>query len=82
MANSDEVRQAYGLDEISNPVCAGYFEMYEEIDEKVIVPVHLDRRDLIGPEAAHLNIAGISGLATKTSYVTFLVKTFKTIIPK
>ena len=50
--------------------------MYEEIDEKekVIVPVHLDRRDLIGPDAAHMNIAGISGLATKTSYVTFLIK--------
>ena len=50
--------------------------MYEEIDEneKVIVPVNLDRRNLIGPEAAHLNIAGISGLATKTSYVTFLIK--------
>ncbi len=30
-------------------------------------PVYLDAEFLLGPEAAHLNINGVSGLATKTS---------------
>jgi hypothetical protein len=36
-------------------------------------PVFLDADFLLGPEAAHLNISGISGLATKTSAVEFLL---------
>jgi len=36
-------------------------------------PVYLDADFLLGPEAAHLNISGISGLATKTSAVEFLL---------
>jgi hypothetical protein len=36
-------------------------------------PVQLDADFLLGPEAAHLNISGISGLATKTSAVEFLL---------
>ncbi|HWH03417.1 MAG TPA: hypothetical protein VN674_07015 [Gemmatimonadales bacterium] len=36
-------------------------------------PVYLDSDFLLGPEAAHLNISGISGLATKTSAVEFLI---------
>ena len=33
-------------------------------------PVYLDADFLLGPEAAHLNITGVSGLATKTSAVS------------
>jgi len=36
-------------------------------------PVFLDADFLLGPEAAHLNISGVSGLATKTSAVEFLL---------
>ncbi|MDW8122434.1 MAG: hypothetical protein RMK62_08985 [Armatimonadota bacterium] len=36
--------------------------------------VYLDSRYLLGPEGAHLNITGISGLATKTSYAMFLLQ--------
>ncbi|MBL0180089.1 MAG: hypothetical protein IPP98_13355 [Gemmatimonadetes bacterium] len=36
-------------------------------------PVFLDADFLLGPEAAHLNITGVSGLATKTSAVNFLL---------
>lgn len=36
-------------------------------------PVYLDADFLLGPEAAHLNITGVSGLATKTSLVEFLI---------
>ncbi|MBI4419486.1 MAG: ATP-binding protein, partial [Gemmatimonadetes bacterium] len=36
-------------------------------------PVYVDAEFLLGPESAHLNITGISGLATKTSAVEFLL---------
>lgn len=36
-------------------------------------PIYLDAEFLLGPEAAHLNITGISGLATKTSAVEWLL---------
>jgi hypothetical protein len=35
---------------------------------------YLDSRYLLGPESAHVNITGISGLATKTSYAMFLIQ--------
>lgn len=35
---------------------------------------YLDADYVLGPEAAHVNVSGISGLATKTSYVTFLIQ--------
>ncbi|HUH13948.1 MAG TPA: hypothetical protein VMK65_12615, partial [Longimicrobiales bacterium] len=37
-------------------------------------PVYLDAEFLLGPEAAHLNITGVSGLATKTSLILFLLR--------
>ena len=37
-------------------------------------PVYLDSDFLLGPESAHLNISGVSGLATKTSAVLFLLQ--------
>jgi hypothetical protein len=36
-------------------------------------PIYLDADFLLGPEAAHLNITGVSGLATKTSAVEFFL---------
>lgn len=36
-------------------------------------PVQLDADFLLGPEAAHLSISGVSGLATKTSAVEWLL---------
>ena len=47
--------------------------MYNKKD-KITLPVKMDLRFLIGPEGAHLNISGISGLAAKTSYAMFLLK--------
>jgi hypothetical protein len=37
--------------------------------------IYLDADFLLGPEAAHLNITGVSGLATKTSAVEWLLAT-------
>jgi uncharacterized protein len=45
-------------------------------------PVWLDADFLLGPEAAHLNITGVSGLATKTSAVLFLLQSiFERLAP-
>lgn len=38
-------------------------------------PISIDADFLLGPEAAHLNITGVSGLATKTSAVEFFLTT-------
>lgn len=36
------------------------------------MPVYAHAEFLLGPEAAHLNISGVSGMATKSSYAIFL----------
>ncbi|MFH0703008.1 MAG: ATP-binding protein [bacterium] len=36
-------------------------------------PIYLDSKFLLGPEAAHLNVTGVSGLATKTSIIEFIL---------
>ena len=45
-------------------------------------PVYLDAEFLLGPEAAHLNITGVSGLATKTSAVEWLLSSIFAHFPE
>lgn len=73
LAEEEEIAEALGLNKVKNPVTCGYLEMYNNKD-KITLPVKMDSRFLIGPEGAHLNISGISGLAAKTSYAMFLLK--------
>jgi len=77
-------------DEAGIHVALGIDKMLEyerEYREKVTIPagvirmsngtrvrVYLDKRYVLGPEGAHVNVAGISGLATKTSYAMFLIQ--------
>ena len=69
-----DIQEALGLNDIKNPVVCGYLEMYSGVeDAKIDLPVYVNSDFLIGPEGAHLNISGISGLATKTSYAMFLL---------
>lgn len=76
LATRDEVSAALGLNHIRNPVPCGYLEMYQGAseNERVRLCVNVDANFLLGPEGAHLNISGISGLAAKTSYAMFLMK--------
>ena len=67
LADKNEVAKALGLDDVKNPLICGYLEMYSEESDRVTLPVNMDSRFLIGPEGAHMNISGISGLAAKTS---------------
>ena len=45
-------------------------------------PIYLDADFLIGPEAAHLNITGVSGLATKTSAIEWIMGSIFTHFPE
>lgn len=78
LATENEIKIALGLDQVKNPIPAGYIKMYEGKNEQVL-PVHFNSHFLIGPEGAHLNISGISGLASKTSYAMFLMKSIQDV---
>lgn len=75
LASKEEVSEALGLDKVKNALPCGYIQMYSKNkNEQVRLPVNFNGKFLIGPEGAHLNISGISGLAAKTSYAMFLLK--------
>jgi len=77
LATAEEITQALGLDRIQNPLVCGSLRMYEGTSDEVTLPVHLNSKFILGPEGAHLNISGISGLAAKTSYAMFLMKSIQ-----
>lgn len=79
LASEGEVEEALGLKNIQNPLVCGYLEMYETVEnaDKVRLPVRINSRFLLGSDGAHLNISGISGLAAKTSYAMFLLKSIQ-----
>ena len=74
LSTADEITRALGLANVKNPLVCGALKMYENTSKELTLPVHLNADFLIGPEGAHLNISGISGLAAKTSYAMFLMK--------
>lgn len=43
-----------------------------------VAPISVDEDFLVGPEGAHLNVSGISGLASKTSAIQFATKSLLT----
>lgn len=73
LASKEEIMEALGLHDVKNPLPCGLIEMYDG-DDKVVIPVDINAHFLIGPDGTHLNISGISGLASKTSYAMFLMK--------
>jgi hypothetical protein len=73
-ANSDAIRQALGYDRIlGTGIPAGLIRQ----SNGQTIPVFLDSDYIIGPEGAHANVSGISGLATKTSYLMFLLHSMR-----
>lgn len=70
-ATADEICKAYGSDIPEKyQILAGFTY---DAEEKEPVPITLDARYVLGYEAAHVNISGASGVATKTSYALFLL---------
>ncbi len=73
-ADEEGIREALGLTHMEQPIPAGYMSCSGSgIDVRVDVDGHF----LLGPEGAHLNISGMSGLATKTSYAMFLLQSIQ-----
>lgn len=77
LASASEITLALGLDKIQNPLVCGSLKMYEGTPDEITLPVNLNSKFILGPEGAHLNISGISGLASKTSYAMFLMKSIQ-----
>lgn len=72
-ADIDGIKDALGLRAFKQPVPAGYIR----ISNGTEIPIEFEASYLLGPEGAHLNITGISGLATKTSYAIFLMNSIQ-----
>lgn len=77
LSTPEQITFALGLDKIENPLVCGSLKMYEGTEDEVTLPVNLNAKFLLGSEGAHLNISGISGLASKTSYAMFLMKSIQ-----
>jgi hypothetical protein len=71
-ADEAGIHRALGIDEMREDrrVPAGLIEM----SNGTRAVAYVDLAYVLGPEAAHVNISGISGLATKTSYAMFLIQ--------
>ncbi len=71
------IRYAYGIVEATGlPIFTGAeipIGVFENGDGTVAA-VAVDEDFVLGPEGAHLNVSGISGLASKTSAVQFVLK--------
>ncbi len=72
-ADVEGIKDALGLRGFKQPIPAGYICTSNGEE----VPIEFEVDYLLGPEGAHLNIAGISGLATKTSYAMFLMNSIQ-----
>lgn len=70
------IQYAYGIvDEQGKSIFKGAaipIGIFENGDG-TIAPVSVDEDFLVGPEGAHLNVSGISGLAAKTSAIEFVL---------
>ncbi len=71
-ADESGIHAALGIDTMENVnrIPAGLIKMSNDVE----AVVYLDKSYVVGPESAHVNISGISGLATKTSYAMFLLQ--------
>lgn len=71
-ASPEGIERALGIDamEKANRIPAGLISM----SNGASTVAYIDRRYVLGPDGAHVNISGISGLATKTSYAMFLIQ--------
>src|SRR6266568_1538529 len=78
-ADTKDIATALGVDQIKGlAIPAGIIHQSNGTD----APVPLDSDYLLGPEGAHVNASGISGLATKTSYLMFLMSSVRQLLKK
>jgi uncharacterized protein len=72
-ASRPGIEYALGMDQYMGQDKGIPIGVFENGDGEM-TPLQIDESFLLGPEGAHLNISGISGLATKTSMVEFAIK--------
>ena len=79
-ADEEGIQIALGIDamEAKDRIPAGLIKM----SNGTAAVAYIDRRYVLGPESAHVNITGISGLATKTSYAIFLIQSILQRLPE
>jgi len=70
LALPEEIREAYNMDKIEDPIVCGIVQ--NGPNPEMSLPVVISEKYVTGPEGAHINISGASGLATKTSAAIFL----------
>lgn len=70
--DKEGIEIALGIDSMTEEdrIAAGQIKLSNDTE----AIAYIDKKFTIGPEAAHINISGISGLATKTSYAMFLIQ--------
>ena len=79
VSNEDEIIMGLNAGRpIQSPIPGGL--IVRSIGDPILVS--FDEEYLLGPQSAHMNISGISGLATKTSYMMFLVYLINRLRPK
>jgi hypothetical protein len=81
-ADPQGIQEALGIDALirerpQDAIPAGLVKMSNGAE----TVAYLDGRYVLGPESAHINITGISGLATKTSYAMFLIQSILQTAP-
>lgn len=71
-ASPEGIHEALGIDAMAerNRIPAGLIKM----SNGATAVAFLDQEFILGPEGAHINMSGISGLATKTSYAMFMLQ--------
>ena len=71
-ASSEGIQEALGIDTMAekNRIPAGLIKMSND----ATTVAYIDQEFILGPEGAHINMSGISGLATKTSFAMFMLQ--------
>ncbi|MFZ2640662.1 MAG: ATP-binding protein [Verrucomicrobiia bacterium] len=71
-ATPEGIQEALGIDTMAerDRIPAGLIKM----SNGASTVAYVDQEFILGPEGAHINISGISGLATKTSFAMFMLQ--------
>jgi uncharacterized protein len=69
-AFEDEARVAYGVDDMEEPLIIG---LVRNGGDAVAGPAYIDVNYLLGAMGGHMNVTGIAGVGTKSSFLTIVL---------
>lgn len=70
-AFEEEARIAYGVEEMAHPVVIG---LVRNGGDAVAGPAYIDLDYLLGAMGGHMNVSGIAGVGTKSSFLTIVLQ--------